>query len=392
MKTKLIIFGMTGHLAQSKLLPALSEIVGTGNYEDLSIIGVSRREISVKEILGNSSELADRTTVFTMDLAEAGAYRKLSDSLSLGVDEQALFYLSVPPSAAADIVELLGQAGLNTPNVKILFEKPFGFDLASAQDSLERAGRYYSERQLYRIDHYMAKEVTQYILKLRSNAENHHHGWDHTTVKSIDVVASETADVKGREVFYEQTGALRDFLQGHLMQLLSLTLMEVGDAFSLENLSEHRLQALRQLEPADPASARRAQYEGYQEHVGNPGSLTETFASLELKSNDPRWQGVPLRLITGRTLNEKRSYIEVTYQDGSVDTFEEGKTPLEGRLKDAYERVIEEAIAGRQTIFTTGPEVLRSWEIVAPVQSAWQMDNQPLPTYPQGSSLRDLLS
>jgi glucose-6-phosphate 1-dehydrogenase len=389
MKTKLIIFGMTGDLSQRKLLPALRDIVGTGEYEDLSIIGVSRREVSVDEIVGDVQDLADRTSVFTMDLAEPNDYRRLGDSLNLSGDEQALFYLSVPPSAAADIVDFLGQTGLNTPNVKILFEKPFGFDLESATDFLERTGRYFEEEQLYRIDHYMAKEVTQYILKLRSNAESHHHDWGFLSIKRIDVVASEKIGVEGRGVFYEQTGALRDFIQGHLLQLLSLVLMSMGD----EPLAERRLRALEQLEPAaDPASAYRAQYEGYQEEVGNIGSLTETFASLKLTSNQQRWHGVPIRLITGKNLDEKRSYIEVTYKDGTSDVFEEGKIPIEGRLKDAYERVLVDAIAGRKDIFTTGPEVLRAWEIVAPVQETWSMDNSPLPLYAPGDSFEKVLS
>lgn len=388
MKTKLIIFGMTGDLSQRKLLPALRDIVGTGEYEELSIIGVSRRDVTVEEILGEAKELSDRTSVFKMDLAEAGDYRRLSDSIDLTENEQALFYLSVPPSAAADIVDFLGQAGLNTPNVKILFEKPFGFDLDTATEFLERTGRYFKEEQLYRIDHYMAKEVTQHILKLRSNAESHHHDWGFLTVKSIDIVASEKIGVEGRGLFYEQTGALRDFIQGHLLQLLSLVLMGMGD----EPLAERRLKALEQLEPADPAAAYRAQYEGYQEEVENPGSLTETFASLELRSSHQRWHDVPIRLITGKNLNEKRSYIEVTYKDGTSDVFEEGKITVEGRLKDAYERVLVDAIAGRKDIFTTGPEVLRAWEIVAPVQEAWSMDNSPLPLYKPGVSFEDILS
>lgn len=388
MKTKLVIFGITGDLSQRKLLPALRDIIGTGEYEDLSIIGVSRREVKPEEVVGAVPELVDRTKIFTMDLAEAGEYRLLSDYLSLDAEEQALFYLSVPPSAAADIVDFLGQAGLNTPNVKILFEKPFGFDLETATEFLERTGRYFHEDQLYRIDHYMAKEVTQYILTLRSNAEGRHHDWGFATIKSIDVVASEKIGVEGRGVFYEQTGALRDFIQGHLMQLLSLILMTMGDA----PLPERRLKALQQLEPADPTLAYRAQYEGYQDEVGNPGSLTETFAAVELRSLQQRWNEVPIRLITGKNLNEKRSYVEVTYKDGSSDVFEEGKTPVEGRLKDAYERVLVEAIAGRKDIFTTGPEVLRAWEILAPVQQAWGMDNTPLPQYTPHSSLEDILS
>ena len=392
MKTKLVVFGITGDLSRRKLLPALRDIVKTGEYEDLSIIGVSRREVKPADVVGDNSELIDRTTVFTMDLAEAGDYRRLSDFLDLEPSEQALMYLSVPPNAAADIVDFLGQAGLNTPNIKILFEKPFGFDLVSAQDFLERTGRYFSEAQIYRIDHYMAKDVTQYILKLRMDAENHHHSWDSHTVAAIDVVASEKIGIEGRGIFYEEVGALRDFIQCHLMQVLSLVLMDVTGSFELDKLAEHRLKALQQLHPADPSSARRAQYKGYQAEVGNVGSLTETFASLELHSNDERWQDVPLRLITGKNLAEKRSYILVTYRDGTSDTFEEGKTPVEGRLKNAYERVIIDAVNDRKHIFTTGPEVLRSWEIVAPVLRAWEFDDQPLSLYSPGVVVDDLLS
>ncbi len=186
-------------------------------------------------------------------------------------------------------------------------------------------------------------------------------------------------------------GALRDFIQGHLMQLLSLILMEIPAGFTLEQLSQQRLGALQLIDPADSKLAVRAQYEGYQDEVGNIGSTTETFASLRLSSNDERWQGVELRLTTGKSLDVKRSYIKVTHHDGTEDIFEEGKILREDRIPDAYERVLIEAIEGRKAIFTTGPEVLRSWEIVAPVQQAWEFDDQPLPLYAPGSSLEDIL-
>jgi len=394
MKTKLVIFGITGDLSRSKLLPALSEIIATGGYDDLEIIGVSRRDVVATELLeaAKSSNLADRTRLFTMDLAEEDDYTRLKESLGLQDDEQVLMYLSVPPNASADIVDFLGKAGLNTPNVKILFEKPFGFDLASARDFIERTGRYYNEEQLYRIDHYMAKEVAQEIIHLRSNAENKHHSWDKTSVTSIEVVASETLAAKERAVFYEQTGALRDVLQGHLMQLLSLILMDIPHGFSLEYLPEQRLNALKQVRLADPAKASRAQYEGYQDDVANPGSLTETFAHLELESEAERWQGVSLRLASGKKLDKKHIYIKMHYTDGTEDIFEESQVLREGRLPDAYERVLVEAINGRKSIFTTSLEVLRSWEILAPIQEAWEMDNAPLRQYTPGSSVDQLLA
>jgi len=395
MNTKLVIFGITGDLSRRKLLPALKGIVESREFEDLSIIGVSRRDVNVQELVEhatNSTVLTDITTIFTMDLARAQDYFLLRDYLDLKDDEQALIYLSVPPTAAADIVDFLGAAGLNAPHIKILFEKPFGFDLVSAQDFISRTGKYYDEAQIYRIDHYMAKEVAAEVIKLRSNAESHQHQWGNESVASVEVIATEKIGIEDRAVFYEQTGALRDFLQGHLMQLLSLVLMDLSPPFAIDDIAERRLRALKQLNAANPENAKRAQYEGYQEEVQNPGSLTETFASVELTSNDERWRGVPLRLTTGKNLDKKLSAIIVTYKDGTKDIFEEGSIQaLDKRLPDAYERVLVEAIRGRKYIFTTSPEILRSWEILTPVQEVWSMDVLPVPLYAPGSKSQNLL-
>lgn len=390
MKTKLLIFGMTGDLSTRKLLPALSEIVKQGG-QDLSIIGVSRRDVEVRELLekAKAQNLEDHARMFTMDLAVASDYVRLKDDIALADDEQAVIYLSVPPSASADIVDFLGQAGMNGPNVKILFEKPFGYDLESAYDFIQRTARYFEEDQIYRIDHYMAKELAQEIIRLRRNAENKHHGWSNKTIESIGIVASESLGVGERGVFYEQTGALRDFLQGHLMQLLSLMIMDNPADFPLEELPAHRFAALEHITPADPHLSVRAQYWGYDEEVGNPGSLTETLAQVQLKSEHSRWAGVDFLLITAKKMAEKRSYITVRYRDSTEETFEESVLLGEGRLPDAYERVLIEAIEGRKYLFTTSPEVLRSWEILTPVQEAWEMNAQPLHRYKPGMSFDD---
>lgn len=385
MKTQLVIFGITGDLAGRKLLPALQSIVKTGEYEDLSIVGVSRREVDLSMLLEKEPELQNRTKIYTMDLATADAYKGLRTKLEEARADQTLFYLSVPPGAAADIVDFLGEAGLNTPDYKVLFEKPFGFDLTSAHEFIERTARYFSEDQLYRIDHYMAKEISAELIKLRQNAENHHHHWNNESVKAITVVATETIGIEGRAQFYEQTGALRDFVQGHLMQLLSLVLMQKPTS---EDLVPQRLRALEALVPVSPEQSTRAQYEGYQDEVGNPGSQTETFVAFATTSIDPAWRGVPIRLVTGKGLGEKRSYVRITYIDGTDDVFDETElTKRDGHHLDAYERVLIEAIAGRKKIFTSSPEVIRSWEILAPLQEAWMMDNNPLPTYKQGSDI-----
>ena len=290
----------------------------------------------------------------------------------------------MPPGAAAQIVDLLGEAGINTPDVRLLFEKPFGFDLESAKDFITRTGRYFDETQLYRIDHYMAKEVAAELLRLRRGAEAKHHHWGADTVESVTIVASEKIGIEGRAQFYEQTGALRDFIQGHLMQLLSIVLMTRPTL--AEGLSVQRFNALNHVKPVNPDMAVRGQYEGYQDEVKNPGSPVETFVALELESDDENWQGVPLRLVTGKALDEKHSYIEVQYKDGWSDVFEEGRVvPENGRLLDAYERVLLEAIAGRKELFTSSDEVLRSWEILAPLQYQWEMSDEPTPVYKKGA-------
>jgi len=384
MKTQLVIFGITGDLAGRKLLPALDSIIKTGNYDDLSIIGVSRREVSVNDIVGEYPTLTPRTDLFTMNLADAGDYTKLKAFLEAQETDQTLFYLSVPPGAAADIVDFLGEAGLNSARYKVLFEKPFGYDLASAEEFIARTGRYFAEDQIYRIDHYMAKEIAAEVLRVRRDAENHHHTWGNNSIKRVSVVATEKIGIEGRAEFYQQTGALRDFVQGHLMQLLSLVLI---DKPGTRSLPEERLAALELIQPADPRKAIRAQYEGYSNEVGQPNTTVETFVGLELESRDPSWQGVTLQLVTGKSLSEKRSYIEIEYLDGMKDVFEEGKIVLENcRTLDAYERLLLAAIASEKDIFTTSSEVLRSWQIVAPVQKAWSMDDS-IDLYRPGSRI-----
>lgn len=390
MKTLLVIFGITGDLSGRKLLPALSHIITDNPNQELSILGVSRRDADVSQLVLDSTgnqALAERTSLHTMDLAEIGDYAGLKEALKAYDADQTLMYLSVPPGAAAQIVDLLGAAGINSPDVHLLFEKPFGYDLESATDFLERTARYYTEDQIYRIDHYMAKEVSVEVIRLRRDAENHHHSWGNASIKAIEIVASESIGIEGRAQFYEQTGALRDFIQGHLMQLLSLVLMKVPANFSDDQLPKLRLAALLSIVVASPEDAIRAQYVGYQDEVENPGSQIETFMSIELKSDAENWQGVPLRLTTGKALNEKRSYVAIHYIDGTTDTFEEGKV-MSGshRQLDAYERVLLEAIAGRKALFTSGEEVLRSWQILQYVQQAWAMDDVALKQYPHGSS------
>lgn len=427
MKTKLLIFGITGDLSARKLLPALRRIIGTGDYNDLSIIGVSRREVNIAELLETalgSTELTDKIEIVTMDLEKASDYEMLRDRIALEDDEQLLVYLSVPPQAATDIVDCMGVAGLNTPNVKILFEKPFGMDLVSAKQVIARTARYFHEDQLYRIDHFLAKEMAQNIVAFRARNALFGHLWNNQAIKMIEVLAAEKIGIEGRTHFYEQTGALRDIVQGHLMQLLALTLMEIPDELNWNELPALRMAALAQLEPARPELAVRAQYEGYLAEVDNPTSHTETFVSLQLLSRAPRWKDVPLVLTTGKALNEKTTEVRIhfrKYHESQSNCLILRIQPNEGVeielftkkpgyergfeaqllnftypddtvLPDAYEQVIVDAIKSRKSLFTGSDEVLRSWEILEPVQTAWQNEESPLPHYRSGSSTSDILA
>lgn len=386
MKTTLVIFGITGDLSTRKLLPALESILTEKAGGELHIVGVSRREVNREELMNDYPLLKDSSEIFTMDLAELSEYDRLKKHLAEIPSDQTLYYLSVPPGAAASIVDFLGEASMNTPTDRILFEKPFGFDLASAEDFIARTGRYFNDSQLYRIDHYMAKEIAAEILRIRREATDNDL---QKPIKAITIVASEKIGIEGRAQFYEQTGALRDFVQGHLMQLLALVLIRkpTDDPLPLQ-----RLAALQQVQPVDIEKTVRAQYDGYQTEAENPGSQVETFVALQLESSAPEWRGVPLRLVTGKALDEKRSYIEFEYQDGTTRVLEEGAIlAKEGnRQLDAYERVLIEAINGRKDIFTSGMEVVRSWEILAPLQEAWNMDDAQIATYKSGSNYRTL--
>lgn len=426
MKTKLLIFGITGDLSTRKLLPALRAIVKTGDFDDVSIIGVSRREVDVAELLQRSlgsTDLLDRISIVTMNVADVQDYQRLKEQLALGDDEQLVVYLSVPPMAATQIVDFMGEAGINTPNVKILFEKPFGVDLASAQDIITRTARYYTEDQLYRIDHYLAKEMAQDIVAFRGRNALFSHIWNNNFIQSIEIVASEQIGIEGRAQFYEQTGALRDVVQGHLMQLLALTLMDIPHEFDWQELPELRFKALEQLRPVDPAAAIRAQYEGYQEEVENPGSQTETFVSLELQSTQPRWLDVPIRLIAGKALREKTTEVRIhlkkmheaqsncivfriqpdegihielfVKKPGYAREFETRTLgfnfPEDEKLPDAYEQVIVDAIHSRKSLFTGSNEVLRSWQLLGAVQYAWDMEAGPIPQYKKGSDIASIV-
>lgn len=422
-KTTLVIFGITGNLAQHKLLPALANVIESGQTGELSIVGVSRRPVEQFEVLGDHHhQLTGTTSMFQMDLDDSGDYEKLRDYIGTDEGEQVIFYLSVPPNSAGNIIENLGNAGLNAPRNKLLLEKPFGTDLTSAQAMIEHTAKYFDESQIYRIDHYLAKEMAQNLVTFRAKNALFQHLWSNKFIERIDVLALESIGIEGRAAFYEQTGALRDVVQGHLMQLLALTLQPIPDELDWDSLPGLRLFALEKIQPADPTRSVRAQYAGYRDEVSNPDSQVETFVSVALESTDPQWQGVPLALTTGKALDRKKTEVRVhfkrtheaqsnflifkiqpnegiaidlvTKKPGYERRVEHQKLsymyPSDTRLPDAYEQVLVDAIDSRKSLFATSGEVLRAWEILAPLQEAWQSEPT-IKTYGKGSKARDII-
>jgi len=446
-----VIFGITGDLAQRKLLPALYQLSKAGELPEwMRIIGVSRREVSLDDVYGRLQEfvgeadydhaakqyLMERTEMRQMDLLEKADY----DSLLARLHEiesgmpgpgSRLYYLSIPSQAFSPIIRLLGETGHNAalPNgelPRLLIEKPFGYDLKSAIELVHTLDEHFGEAQVYRIDHYVAKETVQNILTFRFHNPLFESIWNAKHVARISVVAREQLDIEGRANFYEQTGALRDLIQSHLLQLLAITTMDKPAELDSANIHDKKLDLLESVRPIQPnevaEKALRGQYEGYRQEVNNPDSVVETYARLELAIENETWKGVPITLETGKALDAKLTEITVCFrqqEDSAEDQNKlvfriqpnEGitlrlqtkrpgiKTVTEGadmdldyaksfnaRPAEAYERVIVDAIRGDQTLFASSSEVIRSWEIIENVLEQWSHGPDGLAIYGKGTS------
>jgi len=446
----LVIFGITGDLARRKLLPALYHLAA----EDLlpqgfEVIGVTRSGTTVESLVGSIREfvtgtdhavneealsrLGEKITVLTMDLAKTEEYARLKAALDeheerVGVCTNRLFYLAVPSQTFGDIAERLGAGGLTegckhrVGESRLLIEKPFGYDLTSARELIEVLSQQFTEQQIYRVDHYLAKETAQNILTFRFNNPLFQAVWDSHTINAIQITAAESLGIEGRVAFYEQTGALRDLIQSHLLQLLALVTMERPESMTSDVIHARKLELLQSIAPIAPdkvaKQAVRGQYDGYHDEVQNHSSVSETYAALRLEINTPRWQHVPVLIRTGKALAEKVTEITLCFTDRETNhqnTLTLRIQPNEGisielqakkpgfdaeteRVQmdfcyaslgsahpDAYERVLVDALRGDKTLFATSDEVLAAWEVVEHVVHAWGMSGDGLESYDKGS-------
>ncbi len=450
----IVIFGITGDLSTRKLLPSLYELIKNDLlHEKTTIVGVSRKDINLDELLavareeiqssdGHVSEgalatLAERIDVYKMNSTQAEEFPGLSQYLNTieqqsGMCLRRIFYLSVPPQVAAPIIQHLGEQTLSGGcahgvSSRLLMEKPFGFDSATAQDLIEITTKHFDEDQIFRIDHYLAKETVQNIVTFRFRNPIFEDIWNNQSIQSIEIVADEKLDIEGRANFYEQTGALRDLIQSHLMYVMSVVMMDrPSDLMDSHRIHESRLAFLQSVEPmsSDTIASRtvRGQYRGYIDEVENSSSTVETFVALTLYSSAEAWKDVPVIIRTGKALRAKQTRITICFKPKQGDhehtnrlifsiqpeeaiTIELWvKKPGYERVMqtatmnfnykqafdanghpNAYERVLVDAIRGDHTLFATSDEVMASWRVLQPVLDAWEAGGDDLEHYDKGS-------
>jgi glucose-6-phosphate 1-dehydrogenase len=431
----IVLFGATGDLAKRKLLPGMFHLAQVGLMpERFRIIGAARKGVEVEEFRELARESVQGSGRKTLD---SEAWERFADSLrfaavgdgfgplgeaidaareELGEDARILFYLSLPPGAAAGTVDRLGGLGLGE-GAKVLTEKPFGTDLASARTLNEQLHGVFGERNIYRIDHYLGREAVQNLLALRFANGMFEPVWNRNHIDHIQIDIPETLSIEMRGSFYEETGAFRDMVVTHLFQVLGFVAMEPPTSLQAKALGVEREKVFDSMAPLSPADVVRGQYAGYREEPGVAAdSDTETFVAIKATVDNWRWEGVPFYLRSGKLLAESKHLLTVAFRQparrmfpldcdqvaesfghdhltfelgdpGSISASFLAKVPGpamqlgEAHMQfsyadtfggnehalDPYERLIHDVMIGDRTLFTSSDAVERLWEISTPV-------------------------
>jgi glucose-6-phosphate 1-dehydrogenase len=440
----IVIFGATGDLARRKLLPGLLRLFQAGLMPEFRVIGVSMEEISDAEFRAIAEEacreharhafggeewheFSNRLSYVPHSQAPEGLKEAVDKAEeALGPEMRLLHYLSVPPNAAPDVIQMLKTCGLSERS-RVIMEKPFGTDLASARKLNHMVHEVLGEDQVFRIDHFLGKEAAQNILALRFANGLFEPIWNRNHIDHIQIDVPETVGVGSRAQFYEKTGAFRDMVVTHLFQILAFVAMEPPTALAPDPITDEKNKVFRSLQPLDPSHVVRGQYEGYREEVGVEDSSTETFVALRCELDNWRWSGVPFYLRTGKRMEESARIISIAFREPPHAMFPQhsrvgrygpdhltfdldessrvslsfyGKRPgmgmvlekasmqfsleetdYRGETVEAYERLIRDAMIGDRTLFTTAPGIERLWEVSEPLLQ----DPPPVKPYPQGS-------
>ena len=472
--TVIVIFGASGDLTARKLIPAIYNLAHDGLLPaDFYLIGIGRKPISdaefqqiaveaIKEFSRRElnpevwARLAQRTFYLSGGYDEPTAYDRLTQRIvalehEVGQPLQSLFYISTPPSVFSPILKNLGASGLaaryaqRAQQTKVIIEKPFGRDLASAQALNQELTTVFTEAQVFRIDHYLGKETVQDLLVQRFANSIFEPLWNRHYIESVQITVAEEVGVGSRAGYYEQSGCLRDMIQNHTLQLLALMAMEPPVSFEPESIRDEKVKLLAAIQPlqlgGDAPDVVRAQYaagmiagEAVPGYLAEPAvqanSATETYAALRLSINNARWQGVPFYLRSGKRLARRVSEISIRFKRAPGNIFAEterfhlapntlsfqiqpdeglslilnAKVPgLETRTQpvkmnfryattfgsntpEAYERLVLDAMIGDGTLFIRGDETERSWQLITPLLDYWAKQGRAgLEAYPAGS-------
>ncbi len=465
-----VIFGATGDLTRRKLIPALYDLACVGcTTPNFKVLGIGRTKLTDEEFrermhqgtAGSKDahdfkeevwdDFAQRLYYLPGDASQSDFYQQLKTKLEAmqqdGASKNVLFYVSTSASLAPPIVEGLGGAGLARRGegwTRIVLEKPFGRDLASAQELNEIVSHVFDEEAVYRIDHYLGKETVQNIILFRFGNSMFEPIWNRNYIDYVEITAAETLGVESRAGFYEETGALRDMVANHLLQLVTLTAMEPPIAFDQHSVREQKVQVLRSIHPMTKEQVAertiRGQYgpgtidgkavPGYrQEENVKPNSVTETFVAVEFHVDNWRWAGVPFYVRSGKRLANTMTEVAVHFKRTPQALFAltpgdvhhniitmriqpnegislnfEAKTPgpamrasrvtMDFSYRDAfgtatpvaYETLLLDAMRGDPTLFTRRDEVEAEWRIITPIEDAWAALPPPkFPNYAAGS-------
>ena len=409
--TTIIIFGITGDLAQKKLLPAMYDLYINKKLINTQIVGFSRRDFSQKEIRDFvkgilSSEKFDESFLELISYVQGQfddkeSYIKLSTHLAdycdkvLGNCSNKLFYLSVPPNLYEVICKNISLNGLSIPCggddgfARILIEKPFGKDLKTAQELDRLLGNLFREEQIYRIDHYVAKESILNIIDIKRRASSVSSKWNEDNIEKVEINLFEKNTVGLRGVFYDEVGAFRDVGQNHMLQILALLAMEVPKSLDPKLIQKARakvLESLRKATEIDFKNMLRGQYEGYTEEPGvNKTSTTETFFSIKVWLEKGLLKNVPFILTSGKALSKNLIEIIVIFKNGQRLII---TVPPEDSLP-AYQKIFLDCISGDQTVFISTREIMAEWNFVTNIVK--NVENLKPFIYKVGSNPKDLL-
>lgn len=458
-----VVFGATGDLTTRKLLPALYYRFKDGQIPETSrIIGASRSEMSqeafrerardaIKRFVPASDVIEDKLAAFlehldyvAVDGAGPDGWEELAAKLAERPDQVRPYYLATSPDLYGSICQHLADYGLIGEKSRVVLEKPIGKDLKSARAINDAVGKVFPEEQIFRIDHYLGKETVQNLLALRFANTIFERLWTADVIDHVQITVGETVGVEGRAGYYDTSGALRDMVQNHMLQLLCLMAMESPLSLDANSVRDEKLKVLRALKPITPHDVQtvtvRGQYTegavggqpvtGYREDLGNDAqSRTETFVALKLEVQSWRWAGVPFYLRTGKRLPKKLSEIVVQFRASPFSIFpadafgrepnrlvirlqpEEGmklevmtKDPGPGgmrlrptnldisfeetfkqRYPDAYERLLMDVVRGNATLFMRRDEVEVAWAWADSLLKAWADRPEPPRPYAAGS-------